>query len=132
MNINDFTKNASPFSYTSKERFWFENDRVRFWYRLYLEAFETEEWGNSVYSTRYQVCLVIDDESIHENHKATAFKERTCGFLLKAAETRGRFSEKQLEKVLDSALKLKIENKINDDGYQKVMGILNGTNFLID
>ena len=38
MTLNDFTKKDSSNSYTSKERFWFENDKVKFWYRFYLKV----------------------------------------------------------------------------------------------
>ena len=38
-------------------------------------------------------------------------------------------SENNLEKVLNSALKSKIENKIKVDSYQKIKGIINGTSF---
>lgn len=132
MTIDDFTKKDSFNSYTSKERFWFENDKVKFWYRIYLNAHEKEEWGNGVYHTQYQVLLVVDDESIHDNHKDTRFKEYTCGFILKEIEKRGNFSEEQFEKVLDSALKIKIENKIKVEKYQKILGIVNGTNYMVN
>lgn len=131
MTINDFIKKESSYSYISKERFWFENEKVKFWYRLYLNAHEKEEWGNGYYTTQYQVLLVVDDESIHESNRNASFKEYTCGFSLKEVEKRGRFSEEQFEKVLDSALKIKIENKIKVEKYQKILGILNGTDYYV-
>ena len=132
MTLDDFTKKDSSNSYTSKERFWFENDKVKFWYRFYLNAHEKEEWGNGIYNTQYQVLLVVDDESIHESNRNACFKEYTCGFILKEVVKRGRFSEEQLEKVLDSALKIKIENKIKVERYQKILGIVNGTNYMVN
>lgn len=132
MTINDFIKKESSYySYISKERFWFENEKVKFWYRLYLNAHEKEEWGNGYYTTQYQVLLVVDDESIHESNRNASFKEYTCGFFLKEIEKRGKFSEEQFEKVLDSALKIKIDNKIKVEKYQKILGILNGTDYYV-
>ena len=48
---------------------------------------------------------------------------------LKEVEKNGKFNENNLEKVLNSALKIKIENKIKVDSYQKIKGIINGTSF---
>jgi hypothetical protein len=131
MTLQDFNKDEYG-NYTSKERFWFENDKVKFWYRLYLTTHTYQPgWSDDVWETRYQVLLLVDDESVHENHKECFFPHIEHGFFLKEVEKRGKFSEGNLEKILNSALKLKIENKIKVDKYQKILGILNGEKYYI-
>ena len=73
--------------------------------------------------------MVVDDESIHPNHNTSLMKEYRFGYFLKETVKRGKFNEADMEKVLTSALKIKIENKIKIDKYQKILGILNGTEF---
>ena len=38
MSIKDFDFCDDLKRYTTKERFWFENDKVKFWYRFYLKV----------------------------------------------------------------------------------------------
>lgn len=132
LTLKDFERNGE-YSYRSIDRYWFENGKVGFfWYRYYLSYHVYQPgWTPDAFETRYTVYLVVDDESIHENHKDARFKEMTCGFCLKSVEKRGLFSEKELEKVLKSALKLKIENKIKVDRYQKILGIVNGGKYYV-
>ena len=130
MELSEFKKISEREEYISKERFWFENNKVQFWYRLYLNTHEFQpNWNPSEWKTRYQVLLVVDDESIHENHDTSSMKKYRFGFFLKEVEKNGKFNENNLEKVLNSALKIKIENKIKVDSYQKIKGIINGTSF---
>ena len=131
MTLQDFIKEEDHNAYNSKERFWFENDKVGFWYRIHLNTHTYQPDSSDKWETRYQVLLVVDDESIHSNHERSnnSFDNYRFGFFLKETEKRGKFGEEQLEKVLNSALKIKIENKIKVDRYQKILGIINGTSF---
>ena len=132
MTITDFKKEEGFTSYISKEKFLFENDKVKFWYRIYLSTHTYQPtWNANDWETSYQVLLVVDDESIHEKRKNCFSKEVECGFLLKESNKKGHFDINNAEKVLNSALKVKIENKIKVDKYQKILGIINGDNFFI-
>lgn len=87
MELSEFKKISEREEYISKERFWFENNKVQFWYRLYLNTHEFQpNWNPSEWKTRYQVLLVVDDESIHENHDTSSMKEYRFGFFLKEVE----------------------------------------------
>lgn len=129
----DFNKVEGWDHYKSKERFWFENAKVSFWYRIYLEAHTYQPGWNDEWETRYQVSLIVDEESIHANHVPSGnfFDIIRFGFLLKETTKRGKFNETDAEKIVNSALKLKIENKIKVMAYQKILGIVNGTKFYV-
>lgn len=131
MKLNEFDKIGIYEKYMSKERFWFENDKVKFWYRLMLNCHTYQDNVSNNNMTKYQVFLVVDDESVHSRYKVYHFKEVEHGFCLKKVEKTGNFDGQQLEKVLNSALKVKIENKIKVDKYQKIKGILEGTEYHI-
>lgn len=131
MKLNEFDKIGIYEKYMSKERFWFENDKVKFWYRLTLSAYTYQDSVFSGNTTKYQVFLVVDDESVHSRYKDYHFKEVEHGFLLKQDKKRGDFDKEKLEKILNSALKTKIENKIKVDKYQKIKGILEGMDYYI-
>ena len=129
MTLVDFNKQGESPYWVSKDKFLFENNKVKFWYRIYLTAYTYQPGWNDRYETKYQVLLVVDDESIHPNHNTSLMKEYRFGFFLKETVKRGKLNEADMEKVLTSALKIKIENKIKVDKYQKILGILNGTEF---
>lgn len=131
MTLADFDKQGEKLYWLSKERFWFENDKVKFWYRLTLSAYTYQDSVFSGNTTKYQVFLVVDDESVHSRYKDYHFKEVEHGFCLKKVEKRGDFDKEKLEKILNSALKIKIENKIKVDKYQKIKGILEGMDYYI-
>ena len=131
MKLNEFDKIGIYEKYMSKERFWFENDKVKFWYKLMLNCHTYQDSVFSGNTTKYQVFLVVDDESVHSRYKDYHFKEVEHGFLLKQVKKRGDFDKEKLEKILNSALKTKIENKIKVDKYQKIKGILEGTDYYI-
>ena len=121
-------------SYNSKDRFWFENDKVGFWYRIYLTSYTYQPGWDDRRETKYQVILIVDEESIHSSHDLSHYaldRISRFGFLLKETIKRGKFDEEYLEKLLNSALKLKIENKIKVDRYQKILGIINGTRYYV-
>lgn len=131
MTLEDFNC-VSDNTYLSKERFWFENDKVAFWYRIRFSTFTSDdERLANVKNTSYDVIMVVDDESIHENHKDMRLKHHSCGFWLKRVEKRGEPTNEMIEKVLNSALKLKIENIIKKNKYQKIKGIINGTTYTV-
>ena len=67
MTLKDF-ENGNTTNYLcdliSKEKFWFENQKISFWYRIGLLKHEYQpSWGGE-YWTRYQVMLLVDDESL--------------------------------------------------------------------
>ncbi len=131
MELSEFDKISTYEKYISKERFWFKNNEVQFWYRLLLNAHTYQDSIFNGNTTRYQVFLVVDDASVHSRYKDYHFKEVEHGFVLKQTEKRGDFDDKLFEKILNSALKIKIENKIKIDRYQKIKGILEGTDYYI-
>ena len=46
MTLQDFDKEGYFNHYISKERFWFENKKVGFWYRIYLTSHTYQpDWG---------------------------------------------------------------------------------------
>ena len=126
MEFKDF-KQIDDYTFLSNERIWFENEKVGFWYRIWLNYWQyIDDYGKQ--QTNYQVKLIVDEESIHPNHKQTeAFSiDFEYGFWLKDVVKSGRFNVEQMEKVLKSALKLKVENIIKKKKYQKILGIVNG------
>ena len=135
MTFEDFEKDSMDgycCDWISKERFWFEGKKTSFWYRIGLIKHEyCPNWDGVVW-TRYQVLLMVDDESVHESYKHGYFKNTfptRRGYWLKEKEQKGTFNEDTMMKLVDSALKLKIENKIKENSYQKILGIVNGTTF---
>lgn len=143
MTLQDFNLlNQYGDDWVSKERFWFENDKVSFWYRLYINVFEFQPgWNPNEYNTRYTIRLVVDTESIHPHHLEihelkkgdliSDFDLVSFGFSLKQVERNGRRDLAYIDKLIASALKLKIENKIKVDRYQKILGITNGETFYV-
>lgn len=130
MGLKDFKEEGNK-RYISNDIFSFDNGTFKFKYRLLLTAHTYQDdtvYGNK---TRYQVYLIVEDECIHPNHKEFFFKEVEHGFLLKKVEKKGDFNEEQAEKILDSALKIKVENKIKIKGYEKIKGLLFGTPFFV-
>lgn len=141
MTIKDFNK-IDDNTWVSKERFWFENDKVKFWYRWYILTYVYQpEWNANVWKTRYQTLLVVDTESIHEKHRKSGIRKYeksdilssfdiiTFGFFFKEVERKGMLEEDYLDKIIVSTLKLKIENKIKVDKYQQIRGIISGNSF---
>ena len=133
MTLKDF-ENGNTTNYLcdliSKEKFWFENQKVSFWYRIGLLKHEYQpSWGGE-YWTRYQVMLLVDDESLDKTINPSDYMFPTQrGFFLKENEKRGHFNKETMEKILNSALKIKIENKIKMNNNQKITGILNGSDY---
>lgn len=131
MTLEDFEVDNKGYrcDWISKEKFWFENKKVAFWYRLGLIKFEYQP-GCSDYWTRYQVLLMVDEESLHESRKPlNIYFPIEDGYFIKEKEKRGRYNENDMEKLVNSALKLKIENVIKENRYEKILGLLNGTTF---
>lgn len=127
MTLQDFEQTNNMCEWISKERFWFENKKVKFWYRYVLTKHVYQPgWNADIWKTRYSILMLVDKESIHPSLQETYPDFMFHTFLLKETEKRGKFSEEELEKVLNSALKLKIENKIKDMKYHRINGILNG------
>lgn len=143
MTLQDFNLlNQSGNDWVSKDRFWFESNKVSFWYRLYINVFEFQPgWNADVYNTRYTISLVVDTESIHPNHLEehevnkgellSGFDLLSFGYALKQVERKGKRDLLYIDKLIASALKLKIENKIKVDNYQKILGITNGETFYV-
>lgn len=107
MILNDFIKEDNHYSWTSKEKFLFENNKVKFWYKLYLTTYTYQPGWDNRYETKYQVLLVVDDESIHPNHDTGNIKEYRFGYFLKEAVICGEFNESGMEKILNSQVQHK-------------------------
>lgn len=130
MEIKDFKKEGNE-RYISNEIFSFENNIAKFNYRISLIVHTYQDDNSYGNMTRYQVYMIVDDSSVHPNHKDYYFKEREHGFLLKKVEKKGDFNVDVFEKTLNAALKIKIENKIKVDAYQKIKGILSGGEYYL-
>ena len=137
MSIKDFNLDDHSKRYTTKERFWFENGVISFWYRYIISYHEYTDWfGN--YSTRYILYMFPDDESLHENYRNDAkhlsimktFLDHYA-YGLRKREVKGRINEKELEKIANCIDKINIESKIKVNKYQKIKGLINGTTFYV-
>lgn len=133
MTLQDFEKTNDTYpEYISKDRFWYDNDKVKFWYRIVLTCHEYQPtWAADKYETKYEVYAQVDEESIHENKKCDFDKLFLFGFLLKNNIKKGKFNEEKAEQIINAALNVKIENKIKKDKYQKIIGITTGTNYFL-
>lgn len=128
MTLNDF-KEYNTNNFISKEKFWFENEKVSFWYRIHIVTYVLHiDWHSNI-KTKYQILVVVDDDSINEFYRNTLYFPERFGFFMKDVVKDGEFKQETAEKILNSALKLKIENKIKVNNYQKINGILKGTPF---
>lgn len=112
----------------SKNCLSYEGNGISFKYRI---LYKVHTYMDNVKMTRYLIYMVVDDSSVHERYKDYHFKEIEHGFLLKKVEKRGDFNEETLNKVIESALRLNITNKIKVNGYEKIRGILSGTDYSI-
>lgn len=132
MTLQDFERNDMLHEYVSKDRFLYENDKVKFWYRIVLTFHEYQPgYVPNTYETRYEVYMQVDDESIHESKKCDFDKQFLFGFMLKQNVKKGKFNEDKAEKIINAALKVNMENKIKKDKYQKIIGITTGTNYFV-
>ncbi len=137
MSIKDFNVSEDLKRYTTKERFWFENDVISFWYRFIIVCHEFTDW-NARYSTRYTLYMFPDDESIHESYKndkshfdiMKAFLDHYA-YGLREKTAKGRINETELEKMANCIDKINIESKIKVNKYQKIKGLVNGTSFYV-
>lgn len=135
MSIKDFYLSDDYLNhYETKERFWFQNDVISFWYRFVISYHEFSDWYNN-YSTRYTLYMFPDDESIHESRKdyLNSMKDDigAYGIFMKERTIKGRVDEKVLEKIANSIDKINIESKIKVHKYEKIKGLVNGTTFSI-
>ncbi len=135
MGTNDFYRSDDYLiRYETKERFLFENDTIRFWYRFIISCHEYQEW-NSQHFTRYELYLFPDDESIHESRKENIpfmkIDIAAYGIILREKTRKGKFDEKEFEKLANAIDGINIESKIKVHKYQKIKGLINGTTFLI-
>lgn len=118
-------------TFTSVEVFLFDSDKFSFKYRYLVNCHEYQDNMTGENKTRYQVYMIVDDESVHERYKDYHFKEREHGFLIKKVEKKGGFNENDFEKLVEQSLKVNIETKIKVDKYQKIKGILTGSEYYI-
>ena len=137
MSIKDFNVSDDLKRYTTKERFWFENDVISFWYRFIISCYEYTDWFAN-YSTRYSLYMFPDDESIHESYRNDKSHFNTMksfldhyAYVLRVKEVKGRINEKELEKIANCIDKINIESKIKVNKYQKIKELVNGTTFYV-
>ena len=130
MTIEDFNQ-VKDTKWVSNDKFFFENDKVSFWYRIVVDTHTYQDWGNSDYKTKYIASFQVDDESIHESKRDSIYNDLTCSFFLKETIKKGKADTSVIEKIATSAMNLKIENKIKDRKYQKILGIVNGTEYYL-
>lgn len=119
MTLQDFTKDG--FDYLSNDKFLFKNDKFNFYYRLKLSYHEYQEGWDKNYKTMYQIWLIVDEKYQYNKNGFSI-----DGFILKEVTKKGKFNEEQAEKVLQSALRLKIENKITGRTRKTIKFILTG------
>ena len=118
MTLQDFTKDG--FDYLSNDKFLFKNNKFNFFYRLKLSCYELQEWDKR-YKTMYQIWLIVDEKYRYNKNGFSI-----DGFIIKEVTKKGKFNEEQAEKVLQSALRLKIENKITGRTKKTIEYILTG------
>lgn len=129
MTIEDFNKEGK--NYISKAKYFFENNKVQFWYRYLVRThIDQPNWDGIDYTT-YSILLSIDEESIHERWKKDILKEITCSYLLREKTYKGDIDKTDFNKAIKGIEKLKIESKIKANNYQKIIGIINGCDFYI-
>lgn len=127
MNISDFTENYDEF--VSNDRFLFENDVVSFYYRWKIQYHQSSNDG--IYKTDYQLILLIDDESIHPNHRDDLFDDVTCSFLVKRISKKNKYDEAVVINLIEKIHNININNIIKKDKYNKILCIINGISFYI-
>lgn len=125
-------------SFLSKNKFRFENDRVCFLYRWYVEVFQYQPgWNANVWNTKYTISIIVDNESRHEMHKSeNADSDLTnmyvYSFQILLRETKNKkYDEKYFSKLLNNLENIKIETKIKKNNYSKINAILNGNHFMV-
>lgn len=119
MTLQNFTKDG--FNYLSNDKFLFKNDKFEFKYKLKLSYNEYQEDWDEKYKTMYQVWLIVDEEYRYNKNGFSI-----DGFILKEVTKNGKFNEEDANKVIQSALKLKIENKITGRTKKTIEYILTG------
>ena len=127
MNINDFTKGYDEF--ISNDRFLFENDVVSFYYKWKIQYHESSNDG--IYKTDYELMLLVDDESIHPNHKDDLFDDVTCSFLAKKTTKREKYNKNVIENLIEKIDDIDIEKIVKKGKYQKIKSIINGESFYV-
>jgi len=131
MKFEDLKKSDTFDGYITNERYWFENKTVKFWYRLCLQYNTTQDVNNGKWATKYDMILIVDDESIHDKHSDALFPLVEYGFMLKTIKKNGQFDETNVSKLFEVATNSNIEKKIKIRCYQKIKGIINGEKYMI-
>lgn len=127
-----FTKdNACQPTYTSNDTFHFENENVSFNYKIVLKYHSFQDNRFNQWKTTYQLILLVDDSSIHNSLLETQLYTLTCSFFLKEKTKNGKFDEKFIYDFANSLDDKLIEKNIKVAKYQKILGILNGEDFII-
>ena len=117
MTLQDFTKDG--FNYLSNDKFLFKDDKFEFRYKLKLSYNEYQEGWDKNYKTMYQVWFIVDEEYRHNKNGIID------GFILKEVTKNGNFNEEQANKIIQSALGLKMENQIKKNA-KRIKYILTG------
>lgn len=130
-NITFNKDNTCQPTYTSNNTFNFVNDKVSFNYKIVLKYHSFQEGCFNKWKTTYQIILLVDESSIHKSLLNNPLYNLTCSFILKEKTKNGKFDENfiyDFVNVVDDKL---IEKNIKVAKYQKIYGILNGTDFVI-
>lgn len=123
MTIDDF-EISTQFNdeYTTKERFYFENDVVKFWYKWKIATHQYQDgWSSSDnWKTKYQLILLIDIDDIDNKPLATVFNF----FIVKQTEKKGLISIPHIEQLIKWIDKINIEKHIKENKYQQLKYVL--------
>ena len=127
MNISDFTEDYNAF--ISNDKFLFENDVVSFYYKWKIQYHQSSNDG--VYKTDYELMLVVDDESIHPNHKDDLFGDVTCSFLVNKITKMEKYNEMAVIKIIEKITNADIDKIVKKGKYQKIKSVIDGSKFSI-
>ena len=125
--------------FISKESFPFKYKHIMFRYRyeIYAWTYQCSDIEGDV-KTDYLVFALVDEDSIHERHRkksnpqfGSCLYNRFFGFLLRKRTRNGRYNDKDAEWLMERIEKMHIEPKIRKNRYQKIQGIIGGTNYLV-
>lgn len=142
MKLEDFDKipkNDHDFLYLSKEKFLYDDGKVKFWYRYLIDHWTFQPGWDKRHDTDFNSYIVVDwDESVHESHKnpekwgpkkvTDSFYLPFFGFHLKTRTVTYCKNpvEKDYEIVAERIDKHRIDTKIKKDKYERIKGIING------
>lgn len=133
MSIQDFNEEY-PNTWVSTEKFFFKNDVIEFYYHWTINAHVYQPGWDDNWNTRYTIQILVDNDSKHEKHKTDDFmlNDRLYSFFMKEKEIcHKKLNPIDLQKIINTIDKIRIEPKIKKDKYKKIKAILNGEHFMV-